>query len=121
MLCSDKCRKMLTILSSHNIRDDASSLFQRSSLHGSVGDPVPISLKSPITTQHPILKQERSALDGTQAQASTTNSLLIKGEIRLAEEARKEIKAYKRVAWLPGSFKDLVTIYGADFVDPSIE
>lgn len=112
---------MLTILSSHDTREDASSLFQRSSLHGSVGDPVPIHSRSPITTQNPILKQERSALDGTQAQASITNSVLIREEIRLAEEARKEIKAYKRVAWLPGSFTDLVTVYGTDFVDPSIE
>jgi hypothetical protein len=52
---------------------------------------------------------------------SIANSILVKEEIRLADEVRKEIKAFKRVAWLPGSFTDLVTLYGSDFLDPNIE
>jgi hypothetical protein len=108
-------------MSSHHTRDDTSNIFQRSRLHGSVQDPISISLKSAIKPQHPNSTQEKSTIDTAPAQVSIANSILVKEEIRLADEVRKEIKAFKRVAWLPGSFTDLVTLYGSDFLDPNIE
>ena len=66
------------------------------------------------------LKKTRH-FDTAPVQASIANSILVKEEIRLADEVRKEIKAFKRVAWLPGSFADLVILYGSDFLDPNIE